>query len=233
MIGIINSLNQAFFQVSFFSLLAAFLWGIFSVILSPCHLGSIPLIIAYINDHKAPGRFMAFKLSFFFSLGILFMLGIIGVFTSIAGRILGDVGSLLTVIIALFLMVCGLWLMGLPIFRNFHIPVNLNPKYSGALGSFGLGFTYGIILGPCSFAFLAPMIGLVFSHSFNDISFGVTLMIFYALGHTAAIIGAGTLGNFIINLFKRDGINKIAVYLKRACGLMVLFFGGWKLYTSF
>ncbi len=231
--GIINSLNQAFFQASVFSLFAAVLWGIFSVFLSPCHLGLIPLIVAYINDHKAPGRFKAFRLSLSFGLGVLFMLGIIGVLTSLGGRILGDVGPILTIIIAVFLMICGLWLMGLPLFKSVYIPINLKSKYSGSLGALGLGFTYGIILGPCSFAFLAPMIGLVFSKSIVDVSFGITLMIFYALGHTAAIIGAGTFGDFVINLFKRDGIEKVAHFLKRVCGLMVLFFGGWKLFSSF
>jgi cytochrome c-type biogenesis protein len=229
----INSINQAFYQVSFFSLLAASLWGVLSVFLSPCHLGSIPLIVAYINDHKAPGRFKAFRLSLFFGLGILIMLGIIGVLTSLGGRVLGDIGPVVTIIIAVFLMICGLWLMDLPIFKNFHISLNLKSKYSGLIGALVLGFTYGIILGPCSFAFLAPMIGLVFSKSLNSISFGISLMVFYALGHTAAIIGAGTFGDYIINLFKRDGISKIAVLLKKSCGLIVLIFGGWKLFTSF
>lgn len=231
--SIVSILNQAFYEVSAFSFAAAALWGILSVFLSPCHLGSIPLIVGYINEHRAPGRLRAFKLSLMFGLGILIMLVIIGLLTGLAGRILGDTGPALTIIISVFLMGCGMWLMNLPPFRNINISPKIKPHFSGTAGAFSLGFVFGIILGPCSFAFLAPMVGLVFSNSLTDISFGITLMIFYALGHTAAIIAAGTFGDSLLNLFNRDGIGRTTVWVKRACGLAVFIFGGWKVISSF
>ena len=36
------------------ALVAAFAWGITSVILSPCHLGMIPLIVAYVGSMERP-----------------------------------------------------------------------------------------------------------------------------------------------------------------------------------
>jgi len=33
------------------ALAAAFIWGILSILLSPCHLSSIPLIVGFIGQH--------------------------------------------------------------------------------------------------------------------------------------------------------------------------------------
>ena len=42
-------LNHVLAQDIYLATVAAFLWGILSVLLSPCHLASLPLIIGYIN----------------------------------------------------------------------------------------------------------------------------------------------------------------------------------------
>lgn len=64
---------------------AAFLWGILSIVLSPCHLASIPLIVAFVNDQGPSSPRRAFTVSGLFALGILSTIGIIGVATAAAG----------------------------------------------------------------------------------------------------------------------------------------------------
>ncbi|GAG80589.1 unnamed protein product, partial [marine sediment metagenome] len=50
------------------ALTASFIWGIFSILLSPCHLASIPLIIAFIGEQGKMSTKRAFWLAASFSL---------------------------------------------------------------------------------------------------------------------------------------------------------------------
>src|SRR4030042_339562 len=71
---------------------AAFVWGILSILLSPCHLASIPLIVGFIDVQGRISTKRAFLISALFALGILITIGAIGAITAAAGRMMGDVG---------------------------------------------------------------------------------------------------------------------------------------------
>lgn len=223
--ALVSAITGAFTQPSFIAFAAAFLWGILSVLLSPCHLGAIPLIVAYVNEGKRPGRGRAFFLSFLFALGLLGMLVVVGVVTSAAGRLMGDIGVVAPIVIGAFLIICGLWLMDVPPFSKLSFSFNVKSEHRGSWGAFILGLIYGVILGPCSFAFLAPMMGLVFSAGRGEIAFGVFLMVFYALGHTLAIVAAGTFGDYIGQLLRKRSTSAAGTWFKRACGLIVVVAG--------
>ncbi|MBI9100771.1 MAG: hypothetical protein JEY99_00015 [Spirochaetales bacterium] len=217
---------------SLYSFLAAVIWGGISVILSPCHLGSLPLIVAYINNKEKPDTRKAFYLSSFFGLGLLIMLAAIGLITSAAGRILGDVGSGFLIGVAIFLILCGLWLMDIIPLSKLSFSFVPKTHRPGKLGAFLLGLVYGIALGPCSFAFMAPMLGFVFSASGNTILFGFSLMLFYALGHTAVIVAAGTFGDAIGRFLQKRRTEKLVPVFKRLCGLAVVAVGIYQLVSA-
>lgn len=227
----IVTLTKGMSEPSLWSFLAAAIWGVISVILSPCHLGSLPLIVAYINNKEKPDTRMAFQLSLFFGLGLLVMLAAIGLLTSTAGRILGDVGSGLLIGVAIFLIICGLWLMDIiPLSKlSFSfVPKTYRP---GKLGAFILGLVYGVALGPCSFAFMAPMLGYVFSASGNTVLFGFSLMLFYALGHTAVIVAAGTFGDAVGRILQTGRAKKLIPIFKSLFGLAVIAVGIYQLFS--
>jgi cytochrome c-type biogenesis protein len=71
---------------------AAFAWGILSILLSPCHLASIPLIVGFIDHQGRISTRRAFGISLLFAMGILITIGVIGGITAAAGRMMGDVG---------------------------------------------------------------------------------------------------------------------------------------------
>jgi len=70
----------------------AFAWGVLSILLSPCHLSSIPLIVGFISEQGKLTTRKAFGISALFGLGILITIALIGIATAAAGRIMGDVG---------------------------------------------------------------------------------------------------------------------------------------------
>lgn len=57
---------------------AAFLRGVLSILLSPCHLASIPLIVGYIDQQGRISTRRAFGIALLFALGILVTIGVIG-----------------------------------------------------------------------------------------------------------------------------------------------------------
>ncbi|MDC7225984.1 MAG: cytochrome c biogenesis protein CcdA [Spirochaetales bacterium] len=229
MMDFFNLLNTGMSQPGLFAFAAALLWGILSVIISPCHLGSLPLIIAYINNREKPDTKTAFTLSLLFGLGLLIMLAVIGIITSMTGRIMGDIGDGVLIGVAIFLIICGIWLMDfIPLSKTSF---SFTPKRikAGKFGSFILGLVYGIALGPCSFAFMAPMLGFVFSASASTITFGFSLMLFYAVGHTAVIIAAGTFGDAVNNLLQKKWTDKALPVFKKICGIAVVAVGIYQL----
>lgn len=201
---------------------AAVLWGLMSVALSPCHLGSIPLIVGFINNGERAARSRAFLLSLLFALGLLVTLGALGTAAAIAGTLFGRIGAIPRIAVAVFLILCGLWLMDVPPLSRISLSSKAPPARRGAFGALSLGLVYGVILGPCSFAFLAPIIGIAFSTGASSLGFGIGLMGAFALGHCAAIVAAGTFGDAIRAILARRGSGAAATWFKRGCGALVV-----------
>ena len=227
---IVLILNQSLLQSLFFFFgCQPDLGRSLSVFLSPCHVASIPLIVAYVNNHEQPDRKSGFNLSLLFGLGILLMIILMGVITGLMGRILGDVGTPLLVSVYAFLLVCGIWLMDLPFMKHFHLSLFKENRKTKEMGAFSLGFLYGLVLGPCSFAFLAPMIGIVFTRSMSQLWFGIALFFFYGIGHTAAIVAAGSFGTKVVKLLENAKVGNASVWIKRICGVLIISYSIYKI----
>ena len=77
------------------AVLGCFLWGMVSVLFSPCHLASIPLMVGYVagQGHEIQGREAA-GYAGVFSLGLFLSIAVVGVICSLLGRMLGDISPL-------------------------------------------------------------------------------------------------------------------------------------------
>ena len=92
---------------------ASILWGIMSIVLSPCHLSSIPLIVGFIDQQGRISTKRAFIVSTLFSVGILISIALIGAITAAAGRMMGDVGRYGNYLVAIVFFLVGLHLIGI------------------------------------------------------------------------------------------------------------------------
>ena len=151
---------------------AAAVWGILSVILSPCHLASIPLIVGFIDQQGRTSTRRAFITSTLFSVGILLTIGIIGVITAGMGRMLGNVGRYGNYFVAAIFFLVGLHLLGI-IPAPWSGPGQVGMKRRGLLAAFILGLVFGVTLGPCTFAYMAPMLGVTFQMADTNIAYGI------------------------------------------------------------
>ena len=79
---ILTSLSNGLEQSPGWALLAAFGWGVVSIVFSPCHLASVPLVVGFISTQEDASTGRAFRLSLVFSLGVLASIALIGVVTA-------------------------------------------------------------------------------------------------------------------------------------------------------
>ena len=204
---------------------AAFVWGILSILLSPCHLASIPLIVGFIDEQGRMSTRRAFWISSLFAIGILITIGVIGAITAAAGRMMGDVGRYGNYFVALIFFLAGLHLLDV-IRIPFSGPGQVGMKRKGMLAAFVLGLVFGIALGPCTFAYMAPVIGLALKKaSEGHLFYGVVLLLLYGIGHCSVIVLAGTSAGLVQRYLNWNEHSRGAVILKRICGALVILAG--------
>jgi len=211
----------------------SFLWGIASIILSPCHLASIPLIVGYIDSQGEMRTPRAALISTFFSAGILVTIAVIGTVTGLAGRMMGDIGQYGNIAVAVLMVVIGLYLLGIIPLSFLDNGINQpGMKRRGLLAAFFLGLFFGLALGPCTFAYMAPMLGVAFTVASSNLHYAVALVGAYAIGHCLVIVTAGTFSGVVQHILKWNEQSKGAIYLKKGCGVLVVMAGIYMMFNA-
>jgi len=207
------------------ALAGSFIWGILSILLSPCHLASIPLIVGFIGEQGRISTKKAFYLATLFSIGILITIALIGVVTAGAGRMAGDVGPVGNYVVAVIFFIVGLHLLGiipLPFLQGSGQPTL---KRKGLWSAFILGLVFGVALGPCTFAYMAPMLAVAFKIAATQFLYGAALLFAYGIGHCSVIVFAGTFTEVVQHYLNWNERSNKALLLKKACGFLVIFGG--------
>jgi cytochrome c-type biogenesis protein len=229
---IFDFLSTALSGNSLTAIFASFGWGIVSVLLSPCHLSSIPLVVGFINSQGDITIKRTFTISFVFGIGILITIALIGLITAIAGRLMGDIGEVGNYIVAIVFFVIGLYLMD--IIKLPWEAATIKPtKHKGVLAALILGLLFGIGLGPCTFAYMAPVLGIVFQIAKTNIIYSILLLLAFGIGHILVIVAAGTLTKKVQQYLNWTEKSKASTYIKRICGVLVILGGIYMIYNTF
>jgi len=226
-----TTLTRAVEGTAAIALGAAFVWGVLSILLSPCHLASIPLIVGFIDEQGRMSTKRAFVISALFAVGILITIAAIGAITAAAGRMMGNVGKYGNYFVAVIFFVVGLILLDvIPI--PFGGPGQINMKRKGILAAFILGLVFGIALGPCTFAYMAPMLGVTFKLASTNLFYGILLLLIYGIGHCSVIVFAGTCTELVQRYMNWNEKSRGTVIVKRVCGVLVLLGGIYLVYSA-
>mgnify|MGYP005846111171 CR=1 FL=1 len=226
-----TELTRAMESTVIIALSAAFVWGVLSIMLSPCHLASIPLIVGFIDGQGRISTARAFVISMLFATGILITIAAIGLVTALAGRMMGDVGAWGNYFVAAIFFVVGLHLLDV-IPMPWSGPAGVSMQRRGMLAAFMLGLLFGIALGPCTFAYMAPMLGIVFQLGASQLWYGALLLLLYGLGHCSVIVLAGTFTELVQHYLNWNERSKGAVLVKKVCGVLVILGGLYMIYTA-
>jgi cytochrome c-type biogenesis protein len=229
--AIFTSLTKAVEGSAAIAIAASFVWGILSILLSPCHLASIPLIVGFIDEQGRISTRRAFWISTLFAVGILITIGAIGAITAAAGRMMGDVGKYGNYFVALIFFLVGLHLLDV-IAMPVSGPGQVGMKRKGMLAAFILGLIFGIALGPCTFAFMAPMLGVTFKVAQTNLLYGAALLLVYGLGHCSVIVFAGTFTEVVQRYMDWNERSRGAIILRRVCGVLIIVGGLYLIYTA-
>jgi cytochrome c-type biogenesis protein len=214
------------------AIFASFGWGILSILLSPCHLSSIPLIIGFINTQGSISLKRTFNLSLVFSVGILITIALIGIITASLGRLMGNIGMVGNYLVAIVFFVVGLYLLDI-IKLPWQGAALKTTNKRGFVAALILGLLFGIGLGPCTFAFMAPVLGVVFQVAKTNLPYAIILLFAFGLGHCAVIVAAGTLTKKVQEYLNWTESSETISYIKKICGVLVILGGVYMIYNTF
>ena len=203
--------------------LGSFLWGMISVLFSPCHLVSIPLIVAYVGGQEkavAPRRAAAYSVAF--TLGLFITITLIGIICALLGRMLGDVGNFWQIIVGAMLIWVALGMLGVEkCSMSGSLLYRLNLK--GLSGAFVLGLAYGILSGSCTFGFIAPILAIIAVQ--QKIAAGILFILLFALGHCLPIVLAGSSMAAVRKLMENSTWQGVGTWFQRAAGVVIILLG--------
>lgn len=202
----------------------AFMWGISSVILSPCGISSIPLVVSYITNTDNPSRYRAFIISCAFCLGIIFNLMLVAFVMSGIGMLLGGYERFLTFIVAAVFIIMGLHLTGIIHVRFFSLGSGGKGTESQSIkGAVILGIVSGLALGPCSIAYVSPVLSLAMSESSRSgFIYAAGLILAYALGYSLVLVIAGTSAQLFTGFLQSERGDKILRAVNVICGIALI-----------
>ncbi len=202
-----------------FAALGCFLWGIVSILFSPCHLASIPLIIGYVGGQNklVEGRKAALY-AILFTSGLFITIALIGTLCAVLGRMLGDIGPWWTIIVGVILIWVALDMLGI---EGCSISGNLMSKLklTGMKGAFLLGLAYGVLSGSCTFGFIAPILAIITVQ--EKIANGIILIVLFAIGHCLPIVLAGSSTAWVRNLLANSSFSQASNWFRKSAGLVI------------
>jgi len=226
-------LNQIFLSINQWMtgglLLAAigcFSWGVVSVLFSPCHLASIPLVIGYVGGQNKllTGR-DAVPYALLFTLGLFITIAAVGLICVMLGRMLGDVGPYWTLLLGVILIWVAMDMVGI---AQCRIPGGGHLdrfKLQGLTGAFVLGLAYGTLSGACTFGFIAPILAIITVQE-KTIT-GIFLLTLFALGHCVPIAIAGSSTATVKKILENSSLQHGGSWFRKGAGVLI---GGLGIY---
>jgi cytochrome c-type biogenesis protein len=208
-----------------------FLWGMVSVLFSPCHLASIPLIVAYVGGQQraiAPKQAGLYAAAF--TAGLFITIALVGIVCAMLGRILGDVGPYWQVLIGGALIWVALGMLGVEKCQmSGGLLYRLNLR--GVFGAFGLGLAYGVLSGSCTFGFIAPILAIITVQ--QKITTGILFILLFAAGHCLPIMVAGSSTAAVRKVMENSTWQGAGNWFRKGAGVMICLLGVYFIISPF
>ncbi|EKQ68279.1 cytochrome c biogenesis protein [Leptolyngbyaceae cyanobacterium JSC-12] len=190
--------------------------------LTPCMLSMLPITIGYIGGYETKTRLQAAIQSTWFALGLATTLAALGILAAVVGKIYGQIGIGLPVIVSLIAILMGLNLLE-------ALPIRL-PSYGGldwiskelpeGTRSYLLGLTFGLVASPCSTPVLATLLAWI--SATQDPVLGGALLLLYTAGYVVPLILAGTFTALIKKMLE---VRRWSGWITPASGVLLIGFG--------
>jgi len=198
--------------------------------LTPCTLSMMPIMVGYMGGYEAQGRFRAIAQATWFALGLATTLAALGLLAGVVGRVYGQVGVGLPIIVSALAI-----LMGLNLLEALPLPMPnvgnldfLNQGLPLALKSYLLGLTFGLVASPCSTPVLATILGWI--STTGDPLLGAGLLLAYTVGYVFPLVVAGS---FTATIKRLLSLRRWSGWITPASGILLVGFGVFSLLIRF
>ena len=194
--------------------------------LTPCMLSMLPITIGYIGGYEAKNRLQAAAQSTWFALGLATTLAGMGIIAALVGKVYGQVGIGLPIIVRIIAILMGLNLLeALPLqFPSLGETNWISQDLPTGLRSYLLGLTFGLVASPCSTPVLASLLGWIANT--QDLILGAVLLLSYTAGYVAPLILAGT---FTASIKKLLELRRWSGWINPVSGALLVGFGVFSL----
>lgn len=212
-------------HLSFISIAVIFLAGLLTS-LTPCMLSMLPITVAYIGGYQSQGKLQAMLQSSWFSLGLATTLAGLGILAASFGKVYGQIGVGLPILVSIIAILMGLNLLEVITFKfpslgeTNWITDDLPPGFR----SYSLGLTFGLVASPCSTPVLATLLAWVATK--QDLILGGVLLLAYTVGYVLPLILAGT---FTATLKKLLELRRWSAWINPVSGVSLIVFGMFSL----
>jgi cytochrome c-type biogenesis protein len=213
------TINTWMGQGLLYGALGCFFWGVVSVMFSPCHMASIPLMVSYVAGQHHPvtgikGVFYAIA----FSTGLFITIAVVGVICGMLGRMLGDVGPYWSIAVGLLLFWVALDMLGV---AKCSMSNGLLGKLTvkGLPGALVLGLAYGILSGSCTFGFIAPILAIISVQ--ETMLTGLVFIVVFAIGHCLPIALAGSSTAMVKRLLENSSWHQGGRFFRKVAGTLI------------
>jgi len=190
--------------------------------LTPCMLSMLPITIGYIAKSRLQAAFQ----SSWFALGLATTLAAMGIGAALLGKIYGQIGFGLPIVVSVVAI-----LMGLHLLEAIPLPLPaigtsdwISNEWPAGLRSYLMGLTFGLVASPCSTPVLASLLAWI--STTKDPILGSVLLLAYTLGYVAPLIIAGT---FTASIKKLLELRRWSSWITPASGALLVGFGVFSL----
>jgi len=208
-----------------------FTWGMISVLFSPCHLASIPLIVAYVGGQQTalvPRRAAGYAVAF--GTGLFITIAVIGAICALLGRMLGNIGNYWQILIGAVLIWVALGMLGVEKFTmSGSLLYRLN--FKGMPGALALGLAYGILSGSCTFGFIAPILAIITVQ--QEVATGILFILLFAVGHCLPIAVAGSSTAALRQLVESSAWQGAGSWFRKIAGVVICLLGVYFILNPF
>ncbi|MCP3926477.1 MAG: cytochrome C biosynthesis protein [Desulfobacterales bacterium] len=217
------TVNQWMTSGTIVAAIGCFIWGMISVLFSPCHIASIPLIVGYVGGQdKMVHPKQAGLYSILFTSGLFITIALVGIICALLGRMLGDVGNYWQILVGTILIWVSLGMLGVEkCSLSGSLLYKLNIK--GLFGAFVLGLAYGVLSGSCTFGFIAPILAIITVQ--EKIITGIIMITLFATGHCLPIFIAGSSTAIVKKLIESSSWNGAGIWFRKLAGFTIMALG--------
>ncbi|NJL79368.1 MAG: cytochrome c biogenesis protein CcdA [Richelia sp. RM2_1_2] len=212
-------------HLSLISIGIIFLAGLLTS-LTPCMLSMLPITIGYIGGYEAKSRIQAAAQSTWFAAGLATTLAALGILAAVVGKVYGQIGIGLPIIVSIIAILMGLNLLeALPLqLPSWGSTEWISQELPQGVRAYCIGLSFGLVASPCSTPVLASLLGWVANT--KDLILGAALLLSYTAGYVTPLILAGT---FTASIKKIISIRRFSGWVNPLSGALLVGFGVFSL----